>query len=164
MFSKSRVFAHIAAKKNGEKETPKKRLGHHGRRRAHLPSRFEVLDAEGRVGCGIAGSTSPCRETGKAGRGSRKKSKNKKADSSGNRTRVCTVAGYYSTTRPTSLFLWAIQMPRPIAHIPLLRQERDHSTRFRVACSMITTRNPRIRYRVFLPKTPRVRSMVCAFK
>jgi hypothetical protein len=43
-------------------------------------------------------------------------------------------------------------MPRPIAHIPLLRQERDHSTRFRVACSMITTRNPRIRYRVFLRK------------
>ena len=79
-------------------------MGHHGRRRAHLPSRFEVLDAEGRVGCGIAGSTSPCRETGKAGRGSRKKSKNKKADSSGNRTRVCTVAGYYSTTRPTSLY------------------------------------------------------------
>ena len=105
MFSKSRVFAHVADQKKWEKETPKKRVGHHGRRRAHLPSRFEVLDAEGRVGCGIAGSTSLCRETGKAGRGSRKKSKNKKADSSGNRTRVCTVAGYYSTTRPTSLLV-----------------------------------------------------------
>ena len=32
--------------------------GHLGRRRAYLPSRFEFRDAEGRVGCGIAGSTS----------------------------------------------------------------------------------------------------------
>ena len=38
----------------------------------------------------------------------------KKADSTGNRTRVCTVAGYYSTTRPSSLFL------RLIAHINFL--------------------------------------------
>ena len=39
--------------------------GHLGRRRAYLPSRFEFRDAEGRVGCGIAGSTSLCRKMGK---------------------------------------------------------------------------------------------------
>lgn len=38
---------------------------HLGRRRAHLPSRSEFRDAEGRVGCGIATSTSLCTNMGK---------------------------------------------------------------------------------------------------
>ena len=135
-------------------------MGHHGRRRAHLPSRFEVLDAEGRVGCGIAGSTSPCRETGKAGRGSRKKSKNKKADSSGNRTRVCTVAGYYSTTRPTSLYYSTTncriygQLVGTFCKVrcPHQLSQRDLTTRFPSGLFDDTTWNPQNKYRGFLRK------------
>ena len=42
---------------------------HPGRERAHLPSRVEFRDAEGRVGCGIAGSTSLCRKMEKEVKG-----------------------------------------------------------------------------------------------
>ena len=53
------------AKKEG-KENAKITYGAHpGRRRAYLPGRFEFLDADGRVGCGIDGSTSLCRKMGK---------------------------------------------------------------------------------------------------
>ena len=54
-------------KKGGSfvEKTPKTYGVHPGRRRAYLPGRFEVLDAEGRVGCGIDGSTSLCRKMGK---------------------------------------------------------------------------------------------------
>jgi hypothetical protein len=64
----------------GEKQISKRKENakitygaHPGRRRAYLPGRFEFLDAEGRVGCGIDGSTSLCRKMGKEVRGSRKK-------------------------------------------------------------------------------------------
>ena len=56
----------VSPEKIKRKENAKITYGAHpGRRRAYLPGRFEFLDAEGRVGCGIDGSTSLCRKMGK---------------------------------------------------------------------------------------------------
>jgi hypothetical protein len=54
-------------------KTPKTYGVHPGRRRAYLPSRVDFWDAEERVGCGIAGSTSLCRKMEKEVRGWAKK-------------------------------------------------------------------------------------------
>ena len=54
-------------------KTPKTYGVHLGRRRAYLPSRVDFWDAEERVGCGIAGSTSLCRKMEKEVRGWAKK-------------------------------------------------------------------------------------------
>ena len=50
-------------------KTPKTYGVHPGRRRAYLPSRVDFWDAEERVGCGIAGSTSLCRKMEKEVKG-----------------------------------------------------------------------------------------------
>ena len=54
-------------------KTPKTYGVHPGRRRAYLPSRVDFWDAEERVGCGIAGSTSLCRKMEKKVIGGEKK-------------------------------------------------------------------------------------------
>jgi hypothetical protein len=54
-------------------KTPKTYGVHPGRRRAYLPSRVDFWDAEERVGCGIAGSTSLCRKMEKEVKGWAKK-------------------------------------------------------------------------------------------
>ena len=62
----------VAAFSPGKKKRQNNVWAHPGRRRAYLPSRFEFLDAEGCVGCGIDGSTSLCRKMGKEVKGSKK--------------------------------------------------------------------------------------------
>ena len=54
-------------------KTPKTYGVQPGRRRAYLPSRVDFWDAEERVGCGIAGSTSLCRKMEKKVIGGAKK-------------------------------------------------------------------------------------------